>query len=118
MFLIVWSIYFESPFQKGGIDHIFHYVILSLFAIISFVYLSTIENLIIAEKILYSLLLSFFSLFASLQITEIFLEKIYGFDYEMKQSNTIANLIFYFLVNGFIIFATMSIQKLKNVNKY
>ena len=113
VFLIVWSMIFESPFQKGGVDKILHYVIFSLFVIISIVYLSTIESLIIAEKTIYSLLISFFSLFASLLITERLLEKIYGFDYEIKLSNIIANLIFYLLANGFIILTILSIRKLK-----
>jgi hypothetical protein len=113
LFLIVWSIVFDSPFQKGGIDHLFHYIIFSIFIIITFIYLSTIESFIVIEKILYSLLLSFFSLFASLLITERILENVYGLDYEMRQSNTISNLIFYNLTNVFIIISIILIRKIK-----
>ena len=113
IFLIVWSIIIDSPFQKGGIDHLYHYIIFSIFIIITFVYLSTIENFIIIEKVLYSFLLSFLSLFASLLLTERILEIIYGIDYEMKLSNTISNLIFYILTNGFIIIELLIIKRLK-----
>lgn len=113
IFLIVWSIIIASPFQKGGIDHFFHYIIFSIFIIITFVYLMTIESFIVIEKVLYSLLLSFLSLFASLLLTERILEIVYGIDYEMKQSNMISNLVFYFLTNGFIITELLIIKRLK-----
>lgn len=114
IFLIIWSFIIASPFQKGGVDQIFHYIIFSIFLAISFVYLSTIESFIMAEKILYSLLFSFIALSTSLLFTGKILEKIYGFDYEMYQSNQIANLIFYLLTNGILIIIIFLIRKVKN----
>jgi len=113
LFLIVWSIVFDSPFQKGGIDRIFHYIIFIIFLLISFVYLLTIESFILAERVLYSFLLSFLSLSVGFLITGKILEKIYGADYEMYLSNSIANLLLYSLVNLFLIFAVLFIKRIK-----
>jgi hypothetical protein len=113
LFLIVWSIVFDSPFQKGGIDRIFHYIIFTIFLLISFIYLSTIESYILAERVLYSFILSFLSLSVGFLITGKTLEKIYGADYEMYLSNSIANLIFYSLGNVFLIFTILFIKRIK-----
>jgi hypothetical protein len=113
LFLIVWSIAIDSPFQKGGIDHIFHYIIFTIFLLISFIYLSTIESFILTERVLYSFILSFLSLSVGFLITGKSLEKIYGADYEMYLSNSITNLIFYLLGNVFLIFAILFIKKIK-----
>jgi hypothetical protein len=113
IFLLIWSFLVQSPFQKGGIDQYMHYVIFFLITSLSFVYLFPSEKLILAEKVLYSFILSFAGLFFGLLITSSFLEKIYG-DYEMYASNVVSNLIFYFLSVGFtlsILFAIIKIKK-------
>ena len=117
IFLIIWSFIVDSHFQKGGVDRILNYCIFSIFLIISFIYLSTIESFIVAEKVLYSIIFCFLSFLSSCFVTEKLLEKIYG-DYEMYLSNSIANLIFYSIGNWFLIFAVLLIKNVKSANKY
>ncbi|PKP16453.1 MAG: hypothetical protein CVU07_06855 [Bacteroidetes bacterium HGW-Bacteroidetes-23] len=90
-----------------------HYVIYLVTGSMSFLYLSSVNNIRLLEKILFAFLLSFFALAASLQITQNILEKIYGYDYELFLSNTVANLIFYFSTNIFLISCTLIIRKFK-----
>ncbi len=116
LFLLICSFLIDSPSGKGGIDHYMHYVIYFVTVSITFLYLSSIEDLIIAEKIIYSLILSFLLLSASLSISELILEKIYGYDYEIFLSNLVANLIFYFSTNIFLIFSVLIIRQIKKPN--
>lgn len=95
-----------------------HYAIFSIFLIISFIYLSTLRSFIIVEKILYSLILCLFSLLTSSVFTEWLLVKIYGGDYEMYLSNSIANLIFYSIGNCFLIIVVLLIRKVKSLDEY
>ena len=116
LFLFICAFFIESPSGKGGIDNYMHYVIYFVTVGITLLYLSSIENLIVAEKVIYSLGMSFFGLFASLLITERILEKIYGYDYELFLSNLVANLIFYFLTNVFLILTVLVISMIKKPN--
>ncbi len=84
----------------------------------TFIYLSSVESFIIAEKVLYSLIFSILSLITTSFVTEKLLEKIYGADYEIYLSNSIANLIFYSFGNWFLIFVVLAIRKATSVNKY
>lgn len=113
IFLIIWSLIVDSPFQKGGVEHYLHYVIFLIILVISYLYFSIIENLILAEKIVYSFLFSILSLFIGGLITGKVLDKIYGSDSEMYLSIEIANLIFYFLINLLLIGFTMLFLKYK-----
>ncbi len=115
-FLLICSLLIESPFGKGGIDHYMHYVIFFATTIIAFIYILTIENLIFFEKITYSFLLSFSALSLSSIISGSILEKIYGYDYELFLSNIVANLIFYFLTNSFLICSILVMQKFKKLS--
>jgi len=117
LFLLICSFLIDSPSGKGGIDNYMHYVIYFVTVGITFLYLSSIENSIIAEKVIYSFIISLFALFASLLITERILEKIYGYDYELFLSNLVANLIFYFLTNIFLIFSVILIRRIKKTNR-
>ncbi|WP_432671939.1 hypothetical protein [Flavobacterium sp. SM2513] len=118
IFLIIWSFIVASHFQKGGVDKILHYCIFTIFLIMTFIYLSSVESFIIAEKVLYSLIFSILSLITTSFVTEKLLEKIYGADYEIYLSNSIANLIFYSFGNWFLIFVVLAIRKATSVNKY
>ena len=113
LFILICSFIIDSPFQKGGINNKMHYVIYLVTGSMSFLYLSSVNNIRLLEKILFAFLLSFFALAASLQITQNILEKIYGYDYELFLSNTVANLIFYFSTNIFLISCTLIIRKFK-----
>lgn len=113
VFLIVCSYLLDSPFRKGGIEQFMPYVIYFTAVSITFLYFSTLENTLLSEKILYSVLLAFFALFASFLISHSILEKMYGYDYQLFQSNTVANLIFYFITDLFLILSVLTIRKLK-----
>ena len=116
VFLIVCSYLLNSPFRKGGIEQFMPYVIYITAVSITFLYLSTLENTLLSEKILYSALLAFFALFASFLISHSILEKMY-YDYQLFQSNTVANLLFYFITDLFLILSVLTIRKLKKMNE-
>ncbi len=113
IFLIIWSLIVESTHKKGGVDHYMLYVIFIVIFGISYLYFSIVNNLILVEKIVYSFLFSVLSLIIGEVITGYVLEKIYGIDYEIFASNEIANLMFYFLTNLFLVGITMLFLKYK-----
>lgn len=116
LFLMIWCFRTDSPFQKGGIKQTMQITIVFLFLVIAFIYFSAVQSFIMAEKILYSLFLTFLSLVISYLLTAELLETKYGFDYQIFLSNSIANLIFYFLTNGFLILFTLLILKIKSID--
>ncbi|MFY0481530.1 hypothetical protein ACI6PS_02910 [Flavobacterium sp. PLA-1-15] len=99
IFLFVWSFLVESPFQKGGMDQNMHYMIYFLTVIIAYLFLvpQSYPKFIVAEKILYSFLISIIALIIGGSGTGSLLELLYGSDYEFKSDAIISNLIFYFL---------------------
>lgn len=102
MFIIIWSIIAPSKFQKGGIEEIMYYVIYFLIFGLSFLYVLPVKDLILIEKILFPLILSFIGLFiTTIFVMDRLLNIIYSYDYEIKLWDTkpriISNLIYYFL---------------------
>ncbi|AKQ45038.1 hypothetical protein TH63_04360 [Rufibacter radiotolerans] len=95
--IVIWSVFTDSLFQKGGVDWYMHYAILFLTICLSALYLLPLFSFTTFEKIFYSTLFSVIGLFISLSFTEKILEQIYGYDYERVVSNIIANQIFYSL---------------------
>ena len=99
LFLIIWSLFTETPFQKGGIDNYMHYVIFIIIIFVGFLFILPYQypKFIPLEKILYPIISAFIGLATSLIGTNVILEFFYGFDYQLNLSNLISNLIFYFL---------------------
>jgi len=108
LILITWSILTPSKFQKGGINENMYYIIFILTFGLAFLYVLPSKDLILFEKILISLILSFFGL---LIMTAIVMDRLlgifYGYDYEFRLWDTapriIANLIYYLVTNFSII---------------
>jgi hypothetical protein len=111
--LIICSLLFDSPIGKGGIHRNGEFAIYFVTVSISILYFFTINGLMLAENLFYSLVLSFIALIISLGISESLLERIYGYDYEIYLSNYVANLIFYFLTNIMLIGCVYTIRRLK-----
>jgi hypothetical protein len=108
LILITWSILTPSKFQKGGIDETMYYIIFTLTFGLSFLYVLPSKDLILFEKILMPLILSFLGLLIMTEIVmDRLLETFYGYDYEFRlwdnAPRIIANLIYYFVTNFMII---------------
>jgi len=100
IFLVFCSVIVESPFHGYFPPLIF--IFLSTVAV-SLFYLIPTDKLILAEKIVYSFLVSVVALFGGTIITELILGTIYGYDSdfydELRSPHILENLLFYFFTN-------------------
>jgi hypothetical protein len=100
LLLALWSFVTPSRFQKGGIHEFSDYLILGLIICLSFYYALHLKELILLEKILFSILLSIMVMFSTTLLMYRLLDRIYGPEYEMRLLQTspriVANLIFYY----------------------
>jgi hypothetical protein len=100
IFLVLSSVIFESPFHGY-----FPPLMLIFLLTVSFLlfYLFSTDKFILAEKIVYSFLVSIIALFGGVVITELILGAIYGYDTnfydELKSPPILENLLFYFSTN-------------------
>ena len=95
----------ESPFNGSyyGTSPVLIYLFVSFFNLIIYIYPN--DKFIISEKIVYSIIVSIFSLCISFLLTEKILSLLYGYDsdyYDELQSPPILNsIVFYFLSTAF-----------------
>lgn len=103
--IILCILFLESPFNGSyyGTSPIWIYLLVIFFNLI--IYLVPNDKFIISEKIVYSIIVSIFSLCISFLLTEKILSLLYGYDsdyYDELQSPPILNsIVFYFLSTAF-----------------
>ncbi|KAA3436831.1 hypothetical protein [Rufibacter hautae] len=121
LILVLWSLFTDSPQQKGGVDRYMNYAMLFFITAPSIVYVFPLRSFITLEKILYSMIFSFFGFLIGGTFTVNVLEQLFGSDYDITLSNLRlssvgANLIFYLISNLCSIGPLLIIQTFKDRN--
>ncbi len=114
LLIIILSFFIDSPFRKGGVTQQYLVSALVLVMTLCFIYLLQINAMIVAEKVLYTIVTSFIAIFVSNYLTETVLCYKYGIDYELFVNEILANLLFYSLINLFLAFQFILLRRYRS----